>query len=232
MILTVLIVTFSLSDAYAHDNTIYPITEIYQGYVYWDLKDSKGNIYSWEMPIDEYENKIKFNYYNTDYKNKLFLKNSNNNEEFTVQDHRDYLTYSFDNIIDDVYDNSYDDGDFIYEVWFIVSQLTTYQTDVTTESEGRYPLETFTRGGGDCEDLVILIADMLRSSSHTKDWEFQFVYLDSGNPNYPQTMNHVILHVYDGTYEYYIEATGEPSWDYYLDGVTGWWYDIPSSFNR
>ena len=84
--------------------------------------------------------------------------------------------------------------------------MTVYDEDVTLESEGRFALETFTRAGGDCEDLVILIADMLMSSSHTKDWEFQYGMMDSDNPLDPQKMNHVILYVYDGQYGYYIEA--------------------------
>ena len=38
--------------------------------------------------------------------------------------------------------------------------------------------------------------------------------------------NHVIIYVDDGTYNYYIEATAEPSWDYYSNGVNGWFYDL------
>ena len=45
------------------------------------------------------------------------------------------------------------------------------------------------------EDLVILIADMLMSSSHTGQWKFQYVIMDSDNPRDPQRVNHVILAV-------------------------------------
>ena len=71
--------------------------------------------------------------------------------------------------------------------------------------------------------IVLFIAN---SSSYTKDWTIQYVYMDSDNPNNPKEPNHVIIYVDDGTYNYYIEATAEPSWDYYSNGVNGWFYDL------
>ena len=50
--------------------------------------------------------------------------------------------------------------------------------------------------------------------------------MDSDNPLDPQDMNHVILYVDDGQDAYFIEATASPSWDYYPDGVIGWWFDV------
>ena len=87
-------------------------------------------------------------------------------------------------------------------------------------------LETFTRTGGDCEDLTILVADMLMSSSRTSDWSFEYVLFDADNPTNPQEVNHVILVVHDEQYGYFIEATAPPSWDHYPNGVVGWWYDV------
>ncbi len=80
--------------------------------------------------------------------------------------------------------------------------------------------------GGDCEDLAILIADVLVSSKCTKDWTIQYVYMDADNPTSANDLNHVILYVNDGTCRYYIEATGDPSWDYHPDGVYGWYFDV------
>lgn len=68
---------------------------------------------------------------------------------------------------------------------------------------------------------------MLISSKYTENWTFQYVFLDADNPTDSQTMNHVILYVNDGTYDYYIEATAkEPRWDYFPDGLTGWYFDV------
>ncbi len=49
------------------------------------------------------------------------------------------------------------------------------------------------RGSGDCEDTVILIADMIKSSKYTKGWDLEFVYLDTDNLENPESVNHVIL---------------------------------------
>ena len=51
--------------------------------------------------------------------------------------------------------------------------------------------------GGDCEDLAILIADILVSSKCTKDWTIQYVYMDADNPTSANDLNHVILYVND-----------------------------------
>ena len=67
---------------------------------------------------------------------------------------------------------------------------------------------------------------MLVSTKHTENWTINYVYMDIDNPIDSSTVNHVILYVNDGTYDYYIEATGTPSWDYYPDGVTGWFFDV------
>ena len=138
-------------------------------------------------------------------------------------------------MIDEVYDNSYDSDDFIREIWYIVSQMTVYDEDADARSEGRFALETFTRTEEDCEDLVILIADMLMSSKHTKNWTFEYVILDINNPNNPQDINHVALYVDNGQYDYFIEAIGSPDFEdgsdtnnewHYPDGINGWYYPV------
>ena len=181
------------------------------------------------MPVNTYEDLLrdsdKLSKYNTNVKPKSLVNDYG--EKFTIVS-LDGFTYkgAFDNIIDDLYENSDNNVDFIWEVWTLVSQLTVYDKDVDEFSEGRYALETLTRTGGDCEDLAILIGNMLYSSSYTKDWTIQYVYMDSDNPNNPKEPNHVIIYVDDGTYNYSIEATSEPSWDYYSNGVNGWFYHL------
>ena len=209
------------------DNTF--TTEIKATEVYWSLYDQKGNFYSWVMPVSTYESLIldseKLSEYNT-YTDPLLLEHSNG-ETFSMISLEGFVyKEAFSDIIDDLYDNSHSDSDFIWEIWNIVSKMTVYDEDVHENSEGRYALETLTRTGGDCEDLAILIANMLYSSSHTKDWTIQYVYMDLENPEDPVEVDHVIVYVNNGTYDYFIEATGSPSWDYYPNGVNGWYFDV------
>ena len=72
---------------------------------------------------------------------------------------------------------------------------------------------------------------MLLSSEHTADWTIQYVFMDSKNPTDPQEVNHAILYVNDGEYYHYVEATGSPSWEYFPEGVFGWWFDVVTYTN-
>ena len=182
------------------------------------LIDSKGNDYHWLSPIETYEELVD---YEPTYE---YLTLDNGYETYSVVDHRNFVDESFGEIADEIYENSIDNTDFIWEVWFMVSQLTVYSLDIGEDP--RYAVETLVRGGGDCEDLVILILDMIKSSSYTKDWEIKLVYMDSDNPENPKNINHVIGYVYDGQYGYHIEATGKPSWEWYNSNLSGWWYDV------
>lgn len=195
--------------------------------VSWEFSDSKGNDYQWSMPVTTYENQIVESRYHVRDKMNLNL----DGETVRVVSLDGFVKESFANVIDGIYDNSFDNSDFIWEVWYIVSQLSVYDEDIHEYSEGRYALETLTRGGGDCEDLVILVADMLMSSEHTDDWTIQYVAMDSNNPTDPQEVNHVILYVDDGEYGHYVEATAPPSWEYFPEGVNGWWIDVVAHTN-
>ena len=122
---------------------------------------------------------------------------------------------SFTKVIDEIYDNSQDDDNFIYEVWFITSQLTVFSTDIGEDP--RFALETLIRGGGDCEDTVILIADMIRSSSYTNDWKMNMLYFDSDNPTNPKQVNHVSLEVKTPDSFYVLETTAKT-----VEGLNSW----------
>ena len=190
--------------------------------VKWEVYDHNRNQYRWVMPVTTYENEI--------VDSRLLVREplevSLDGETIRTVSLDGFVKRSFLNIIDAVYRNSDSNADFIWAVWHIVSQLTVYDEDIYEYSEGRYALETLTRSGGDCEDLVILIADMLMSSRYTDHWTFQYVYMDADNPRDPQTINHMILYVHDGEYNYFIEATATPSWNHYPDGVVGWYIDV------
>lgn len=198
-----------------------PVVEIVDQTIYWTLYDSKGNEYNWSLPIDKSERRVgniwSYNYLN--------LYNDVTGATYSVVDFRPFVGRSFSEVIDDVYHNSHGDADFVYEIEYIVSRLTTYSFEIGEQP--RYAADTLVQGGGDCEDLTILIADMLRSSSYTKDWKIQIVYMDGNNPSRPLDMNHVILYVDDGTSSHLIESTaGRPGQNHYPDGVIGWFYNV------
>jgi len=196
-------------------------TVIENGKIKWKIFDSKDNQYDWELPIQTYESYIQ----NTIYRTQTIQYSDGREHE--IGEFSNYVETSFINVIDDVYENSSSDNNFIYEIWYIVSQLTTYSPDIGEHP--RYALETLTRGGGDCEDTAILMADMLKSSKHTKNWNIQMVYFDSDNPSDPQLLNHVALAVTTGEKFGILETTAKTiddltMWD--VNSIVGWWSEI------
>jgi len=196
----------------------YRIT-IHDGHINWTFKDVSNNKYNWQLPIESFESTVK---YNTDY-DVRGLSNPDIGESYNVPKLSPFVQQSFSNVIEQVWDNSDGDLKFVGNVWFIVNQLTTYSSDIGEYP--RYATETLGRGGGDCEDLAILIANMILSSTHTQDWELEFIIMDSNNPENPQTVNHVILLIDDGTNRYYIEPTSTDAltmlmWNSY--SIVGW----------
>lgn len=198
-----------------------PTVEIKDQTISWTLYDSKGNEYIWSLPIDKSKRYVG-NIWTYDHLN---LYNEVTGETYSVVDFRPFVGRSFSAVIDDVYHNSHNDDDFLYEIEYIVSRLTTYSFEIGEYP--RYAADTLVQGGGDCEDLAILIADMLRSSKFTRDWKIQLVYMDGNSPNLPLDMNHVILYVDNGYSTRLIEATsGQPGQDHYPYGIKGWFYDV------
>ena len=201
-------------------NQLKPSTSIIDQKINWHVSDSKGNVYDWFMPVETYE------WYVRAYEpqDMLTFKITSTNEIITVRDHTKFIQSSFKDVIDEVYDNSENDADFVREVWYIVSQLTTYSYDI--EEDPRWALETLSRGGGDCEDTAILIIDMLKSSKHTKNWKIELVYFDSDNPQDPKTANHVAVNINDGQYNYLVESTAKDDPYAWPLGVTGWYFEV------
>jgi hypothetical protein len=196
-------------------------TVIENGKIKWKIFDSKGNQYNWSLPIQTYESYLQLSTY------PIQIIQYSDGRQHEIGEFSDYVETSFANVIDDVYENSSSDSNFIYEIWYIVSQLTTYSLDIGEHP--RYALETLTRGGGDCEDTAILMADMFKSSKHTKNWNIQMVYFDSDNPSDPQLVNHVALTVNTGEKFGILETTAKTiddltMWD--VNSVVGWWNDI------
>ncbi|MBE2223478.1 MAG: hypothetical protein IAF02_18200 [Anaerolineae bacterium] len=126
----------------------------------------------------------------------------------------------FKQVVGDLYYQSSSEQAFIYELWFITTQLTSYNSEM--EETPRYPLETFLAGGGDCEDTAILLASMLKAAP--QNWEVSLVYMDSYNPYQVVRPNHVMVHVRTGSRDYLIETTNHTNMEPYGQQMVDGWY--------
>jgi len=115
-----------------------------------------------------------------------------------------------------------DDESRIKEVWNMVTQLCSYVGEL--KETPRLPLETLLFGGGDCEDLAILTASILKAMC--SDWTVQLVYMDSDNPTSYKTVNHVSVFVDTGTYQTFVECTRKNVMNPYQI-VDGFYVDVP-----
>jgi hypothetical protein len=113
-----------------------------------------------------------------------------------------------------------DDMAFVFEVWYIATQLKTYSLDLTETP--RWPAETITEGGGDIADLAILIASMLKAAPSNID--IKLVYMDKNNPSNPRTVNYILIYVRGDDFALFINP------DKFLPGeyksVDGWYIDV------
>jgi hypothetical protein len=143
-------------------------------------------------------------------------------EVFSVTDYRTFVDPNpFREVIPGLYYEAGTEDAFIKEVWNIVTQLSTYSSEI--EDTPRYPLETFLAGGGDCEDTSILFASMIKAAPI--DWKVDLVYMDSHNPLSPQEINHVMVHINTGREDYCIETTSEREMEPFSQ-VMGWYLEV------
>ena len=103
---------------------------IYDQKIHWNVKDGSGNQYYWQIPITTFEHKVK---YNTNYDSRG-LTNTITDENYSVAKLEPFVLKRFSNVIGDVWDNSDNKTDFVYNIWFIVNHLTVYSEEV-----GKYP---------------------------------------------------------------------------------------------
>jgi hypothetical protein len=197
-----------------------PYTLIEDRNVIWIFEDSQRNRYEWKMPIDAYRSMIE-----TPEPQDMKYLESDDGPNFSVRDYTKFIDSGFfEKVIDDLYDNAGSDKQFLYEVWFVTSQLTTYSPDIGDDP--RWALETFTEAGGDCEDLTILIASMLKASSHTNDWTIEIVYFDADSPDNPYDLNHVALFVKTDNFQTYVESTAKVDGLHSWESVNGWHFEV------
>lgn len=142
--------------------------------------------------------------------------------DFVVMDFRPYVDESnFKNVMRDMYNDYSNDEDFIYDLWYMIAQLTTYSTEI--EETPKYPLETLLSGGGDCEDTSILMASLLKAVP--RNWDVELVYLDADNPEDPREVNHVVVYVNTGSESFFIETTSDVEMNPYEE-IEGWYFEI------
>ncbi len=143
-------------------------------------------------------------------------------EVFFVTDYRGFVDPNpFREVITELYFEASSEDAFIQEVWNIVTQLSTYSSEI--EDTPRYPLETFLAGGGDCEDTSILFASMIKAAP--VDWKVDLVYMDLNNPSSPQEINHVMVHINTSSRDYYIETTSDWMMEPFAQ-VGGWYLEV------
>lgn len=128
---------------------------------------------------------------------------------------------TFEDVVTSLYERSDDEWEFAEEAFNIVAQLTVYSEDIGEDP--RWPLETFTEGGGDCEDLAILYATLLKAAPYP--YEVELVYMDADNPTDPEDVNHVIVKISTDDWAMFAECTSNQGWGYY-ERVVGWYYEL------
>ena len=199
--------------------------------VYLAFLTPDQSIYKWSVPFDmlEYDlgrgnierNKAAMDF---DYP-RLSLTNTNNGDNYRIIDYRKFVDPSeFTTFSRYFYDRAPSEEAFIYELWYIVAQLTSYSSEI--QDTPRYPLETLLAGGGDCEDHAILFASMILAAAPS-NWNVDLVYMDSDHPTAPQTVNHLIVYIDTGNRQYIVESTGKQVMEPYPQ-VDGWYFKIDS----
>ncbi|MFH1225299.1 MAG: hypothetical protein V1676_05870 [Candidatus Diapherotrites archaeon] len=140
-----------------------------------------------------------------------------------VADVRPFVTpEAFKDMVGTIAGGEKSDEQVIMEIWNLNRQLSTYSAELTETP--RYPAETLSLGGGDCEDTVILVASLLRAVP--REWKVQVVYMDFDNPAEPKEVNHMAVYVNTGTYSTIIETTNKEKLNPFGADVNGWYFDV------
>ena len=193
-----------------------PYTSISGREVTWAWKDLDGKLHKWKLPIDGYRSWIEKP------KPQETLSLERGDRTYTIADFRPYVrTDGFNKVVPNLYRESADEMVFAREMFNLVTQLTVYSEDIGEVA--RWPVETLTEAGGDCEDLVILFASLLKAAPYP--YKLSLVYMDSDNPTNPQRPNHVIVRVEAADWRVFAEVTNAQGWGYY-QSVVGWYYEL------
>lgn len=185
--------------------------------------DSDGQLIKWTTPFEALESDIEngtlMRQLIVNLSMKTHLVYTQNNQKLYLRDFSPFITpNTFKNVIPDLYYKSSSSYDFIQRVWSMIGQLSNYASeDIETP---RYPLETLLAGGGDCEDLSILYASMIKAAP--VDWYVDILYVDSNNLLNPQSPDHVVVYINTGQEIFIVETTSNQNMLPYSNGITGW----------
>lgn len=201
-----------------------PYIQIENRTVYMVFNASDGTLHRWSMSVESLENCIRWGDHEREHLQCVGLEDNETGEIHRVVDLRPFVRENFfSKVIPDMYYEISDDEDFVHEVWYTVSQLTTYHSEI--EETPRHPGETLLEGGGDCEDMAILIASMLKAAP--ADYFVKLVYMDADNPTAPQEVNHAIVWVETPSgYKTFIEGTSKTLMCPFTEGVDGWYFEV------
>ncbi|QLH07036.1 hypothetical protein C5F50_08120 [Nitrosopumilus ureiphilus] len=179
-----------------------PVVEMTDEIISWSFLDSKNNNYSFSKVTSQFIDEV------------IKLPESQDvipidiaSGTVQVRDLSKFVVGSMSKVMNELYGNVGSDDEFIFEVWFVVSQF--HVTSFEMQNDPKKPLDTFSKGEGDNEDLAILFADMIKSSTAGKDWQVKFLYFDSDNISLPQKINHVVLVIDNGKNVWVIEPTAK-----------------------
>ncbi len=195
--------------------------------VHLAFMQTNGAIRSWDFPFELLEESIEVGFLKRSLMklpfNQLVLKTSDG-ATYHAPDFRVFVDSApFRELISQIYRESPSDHAFLNEVWFIVSQLTTYNGEFNEVP--RMPLETLLAGGGDCEDTAILYASMVKAAP--VDWKVSMVLMNGNNPYDRHNPDHVAVQVDTGKELYIIETTDDGTMTPYdSNRVDAWKFEI------
>lgn len=187
------------------------------------FKTSHGSLHAWSVPLETLELTIIRGYYERLKLQYKTLKNDKTGEFYRVADVSRFIDdRSFSKVMPELYRDLGSDEAFIYEVWYIATQLTVYHPEL--EEIPRFPLETLIGGGGDCEDIAILIASMLKAAK--ANYVVKIVYMDSDSPSEPKDVDHTIVWVETPSgYKTFVDGTSKESINPFTE-VSGWYLEV------
>jgi len=215
-----------------------PYTEIENRNVNTVFRASDGTLHSWSITLEAWEAQTTLGWYKRKITHDIQYVELEDNETGEIHRVVDLRPFVIENNFTEVMSNLYhdlgnNDEAFIYEIWYTVTQLTTYHSEI--EETPRFPLETMIGGGGDCEDMAILIAGMLKAAP--ADYVVELVYMDMDNPTDPQNVNHVLVWVETlppsspevgekwHSYKTFIDGTSKTVMCPFTE-VDGWYFEV------
>jgi hypothetical protein len=192
-----------------------PYTLVSGREVHMVWKDSKGELMEWVIPMDSYRQQI-----SQDKPREYLRLKDGSGKVYMVMDFRPFIdTYFFSEVIPDLYEDTGDEG-FVREVWHLATSLTVYTSEI--RETPRWPIETLVEGGGDCEDVAILIASMLKAAD--AGYRVKLLYINFDDPTHLGDPNHVIVYVEKGDFKAFIDGTSDVMDPY--DNPKGWSVEV------